>query len=136
MGMSWGIDQGQVNITTLAGYLPGEAVDLTSLTGLVGIPEQSENGVQVKCLLNPRLSTGGLVRIDNKSINQLFQQNPRGAPVAYNSYVGLQFLASVTNDGVYRVFVVEHEGDTRGGPWYSDLVCLAVDPSTKTVLVK
>jgi hypothetical protein len=30
------------------------------------------------------------------------------------------------------VLVVEHERRTRGNPWYSNLTCLAVDPSQST----
>ena len=136
MGMTWNINNGKVNVVPLTGYRPGEAVRLSSLTGLIGIPEQSENGLQVRCLLNPRIAVGGLVQIDNKSVNQTVQQSPSAAPIAYNSYVGIQLLARVTNDGLYRVYVAEHQGDTRGQLWYTDLVCLALDPSTNTVLVK
>lgn len=35
----------------------------------------------------------------------------------------------VTDDGYYKIIVLEHEGDTRGNPWYSNIVCLAVDMS-------
>jgi hypothetical protein len=35
----------------------------------------------------------------------------------------------VADDGYYKIIVLEHEGDTRGNPWYSNIVCLAVDMS-------
>lgn len=133
---TWTISNGQVNIVPLDGYLPGEAVELNALTGMIGIPEQTENGIRVRALLNPLITVGGLVKIDNRSINRIVQQNPRAAPVAYNSYTGLQLLATVTNDGLYRVFVAEHQGDTRGQAWYTDMICLAVDPSSKKVQVQ
>ena len=135
VGATWNISNGQINITALDGYLPGEAVVLNALTGMVGIPRQTENGLEVQCLLNPKLVVGGLVKIDNTSVNQLMRQ-PGSAPIPYNSYVGLQFLANVTNDGLYRLYVVEHDGDTRGPNWYTNLICLAIDPSTNKVTVK
>lgn len=135
-GATWEIANGQVNIIPLDGYLPGEAVELNALTGMIGIPEQTENGIRVRSLLNPLITVGGLVKIDNRSINRIVQQNPRAATVAYNSYTGIQLLATVTNDGLYRVFVAEHQGDTRGQAWYTDIVCLAVDPSSKKVQVR
>lgn len=46
----------------------------------------------------------GLIKIDNKSINQTIQQNQDAAPLAYNQYAGLQQLATVTDDGIYRVY--------------------------------
>ena len=133
-GATWGIDNGRVNIIPLTGYKPGDAVVLTAQTGLIGMPEQTNDGVQVTCLLNPRIEVAGLVRIDNRSVNQLQQQNGSTLPSpAFNKYVGLENLAQVATDGLYRVYVVEHEGDTRGQPWYSHLTCLTVNPVTKAV---
>ena len=37
-------------------------------------------------------------------------------------------------DGFYRVFVAEHEGDTRGQAWYTNLILLAVNPTTRKVV--
>lgn len=132
-GATWSIQNGTVQVIALAGYLPGEAVVLNALTGLIGIPEQTEDGIRVRSLLNPRLRIGGRVQINNKDINQLVQQNPNAAPVPFNQYTGIQLLAKVTNDGFYRLYVVEHVGDTRGGEYYSDMVCLAVDKSSDSV---
>lgn len=132
-GATWSIQSGRVQITPLTGYLPGEAVGLNSLTGMIGIPEQTEEGIKVRCLLNPKLRIGGLVKLNSADINQLFKQNPNAAPIPFNQWTGIQNLATVTNDGIYRLYVVEHFGDTRGSQWYSDLICLAVDPSSKKV---
>jgi len=33
-------------------------------------------------------------------------------------------------DGVYRVYEIEYQGDSRGNGWYQTLTCLAVDRST------
>lgn len=133
-GATWSIDGNSVNIIPLDGYLPGDIVELSALTGMVGMPEQTENGLRVRTLLNPRIQVGGLVRINNKSVNQTINQQG-AAPIAYNSYVGVQLLANITNDGIYRVYVAEFTGDTRGQAWYTDLVCLAVDSSTNKVQV-
>ena len=131
---TWSIDNGKVNIIPMSGYLPGAAVVLTALTGLIGLPEQTNEGIKAKCLLNPLITVGGLVQIDNDSINQLVKQNPNAAPVAYNQYTGIQYLASTASDGLYRVYVAEHSGDTRGQDWYTELTCLAVNPqSNQTV---
>lgn len=134
LGQTWNIQNGKVNVIPLEGYLPTEAVELTALTGLVGLPEQTNDGISARCLLNPRLIAGGLVKIDNASINKILQQNPQGAPIPYNTWRGLQLLASTTEDGLYRVFAVDHEGDTRGQAWYSDLVCLAISPGSQKVV--
>ena len=86
-------------------------------------------------MLNPKIQVGGLVKIDNSSINQTsFVNNgfesSQGIP--YNTWAGFQMLADISSDGLYRVFVAEHEGDTRGTPFYTNLTLLSVDPVTET----
>lgn len=132
-GQSWSINNGRVHILPLSGYLPGEAVVLSSTTGLIGIPEQTIDGIRARCLLNPKIVVGGLVQIANGLINQTVQQNPDGPKIAYNSYAGVQLLADVTNDGFYRVIVAEHEGDNRGRPFYTNIICLALNTDTMKV---
>lgn len=136
MGSTWSIQDGKVTIIPLTGYLPGEAVVLTRDTGLVGIPEQTDQGIAIRCLLNPKLRIGGQVQLDNTSVNQTIAQTSSSLPsgqLTYNSRTGVQFLADVSNDGFYRIYVIEYQGDTRGQEWYSDLICLSIDQSSKTV---
>lgn len=133
-GATWNINNGQIDIVPLDGYRPGERVELTVETGLIGMPEQTEQGVQAVCLLNPRLSVGALFSINNASINRLLQANGSTLPAPpYNRYAGIQNLATVAADGIYRAVVVEHEGDTRGQQWYTRLIGLAVSPVTRKV---
>lgn len=134
MGATWSIQDGKIKVIALEGYLPGEAVVLTSGTGLIGRVEQTEEGMKVRCLMNPKLVVGGTVKIDNASINQTLQQNPDAAPLRYNHpYTGLQQLADISADGLYRIYVAEYVGDTRGPDWYVDLTCLTIHPTTRKV---
>ena len=133
-GQTWSIRDGQVYFTPLRGYEAGEVVVLHARSGLVGLPESTQDGIKLRCLLDPRMVPGCRVRIDNASLNQTVQRDPNGAPVAYNQYKGLQFFASTSADGTYRVFVAEHRGDTRGQEWYTDLICLSMDSSTQKVV--
>lgn len=132
-GATYSIQQGAINILPLSGYLPGTAVVLNQLTGMVGQPESTVDGIKVRCLMNPRIQAGALIQIDNKSINQTIQTNPN-APIPYNQYTGIQLLASVSDDGLYRVYSAEFEGDTRGQPFYTDITALAFNPDTKKVV--
>lgn len=133
VGTTWNIQNGKVNVIALDGYLPGEQVVLTRDTGLIGRPEQTAEGIRCRCLLNPRLAPGNLVKIDNKSINRTSQGIGNPYSLAYNSNKQAMFLPDVTTDGVYRIFVVEHQGDSRGAPWYSELTCLTANTITLKV---
>lgn len=141
---SWNIQDGKVQMIPLNSYLPGEAVVINRDTGMVGIPEQTDEGIKVRSLLNPKLVIGTLLKIDNAAINKTFAQNSQAIPsqsgrpvgqLPYNQWAGLSLLADISNDGTYFTYVVEHFGDTRGQPWYSDIICLAAEPNNNTFTV-
>ena len=121
-GFSWSIQNQQVNMVKLSTYLPGTAVVLSSKTGMIGTPRQTIAGIDFQCLLNPKLKIHGLVQVDNASVAQ-FQINPLVPGSAANTPVPL------TYDGVYYIYVIEYDGDTRGVPWYCNLVTLATSIS-------
>lgn len=129
---TWSIQNGAVQIIPLDGYLPGEAVVLNSLTGMIGLPELTDQGVRVKTLLNPILAIGGLIKIDNATLNKTVQANPKD-PTVFNQYAGLARRAAESADGLYRVYVIEYMGDNRGQEWYSDITALAVNGISKKV---
>ncbi|WP_176080805.1 phage protein [Paraburkholderia tropica] len=123
-GYRWSIQNGEFVVVPITGYRPGEAVVLSSTTGLIGVPEATQDGVRVRALLNPLIRIGCLVQIAQGDINHIAQQqfgltSPKTLPTA----------TLATAQGTYRVMVAEFTGDTRGDPWYVDLICLAVDVS-------
>ncbi|MGI4812797.1 MAG: phage protein [Janthinobacterium lividum] len=122
-GYRWSIQNGQFVVVPVTGYRPGEAVVLSSTTGLIGIPKATADGVSARALLNPLIRIGCLVQIAQSDINQITTQQQ-----------GLTYSAAVatvtTAAGFYRVLVSEFEGDTRGQEWYVDLTCLSVDLSS------
>ncbi|WP_296597534.1 hypothetical protein [Phenylobacterium sp.] len=125
------IQNGQLQLVPIGGVIPGPAVVLTAATGMVGIPEQTYAGIQVRCLLNPEIKMGRVVQIDNASINRT------NLSVSLQGQLQNAFLPRVADDGLYRVIVVDHWGDTRKDEWYSDLTCIAIgDPVTKMLVDK
>lgn len=124
---SWSFQLMRLNITPLdwKGINEQDPIVLNAATGLINRPEQTLEGIRVRCLLNPRLTANSTIKLDNASIQ-------RGA---YDlSYLGegqneqLRNIR-ITEDGLYRVLSVDHFGDTHGNDWYSDVVCVAVgDP--------
>ncbi len=124
-GTTWSIQNGEIVMIPLTGYLADEIVAINSRTGMILVPTATDAGIEVDVLLNPLMKIGTRVQIDNSSVNQTTIKQ-QGFP----RYGDLSFPANVTEDGIYRVLVVEHVGDTRGTPWYSHLTCLAVDASS------
>lgn len=124
----WSIINGVIQIIPLTGYRNTEVVAINSQTGMVGFPETTDNGIKAKALLNPLLQVGGRVKINNADINTAVVV---GLGATYNSPPPM--IASVSSDGIYKMLVVEHVGDTRGNEWHSETVCVAVDSSNNTV---
>lgn len=129
----WSIQNGQLQVFPVTGYPPGDLVVLTSATGLLGFPEQTEEGIVIRCLLDPRIRPGTRVQIDNKSVQQAQLQFSRtNAAVQANA-----LLPSFADDGIYRVVVCEPEGDTRGEAWWCKLICIALNqPLTPGLIAK
>ena len=88
-----------------------EAHLITVNTGMIGLPQQIPYGVQVRCLLNPRIRLGDFIKIDNKSV------------VLEDTSLGdTNYMAHLLNaDGIYRVIKIDYEGDSRDNNWYCNI---------------
>lgn len=122
---SWNIQNGKVNFVPIKGYAEGDIVKINSRTGMIGVPRQTNDGIMIDCLINPMLRIGSRVQIDNRDL--VTQQINREAYAL--TFRTFPFPANLNNNGVYKVLVIEHEGDTRGDRWVSHLTCLSVDSS-------
>jgi hypothetical protein len=122
-GFKWSTQNGNLVLVPITGYRPGEAVVLSSTTGLIGTPKADQGGVKCRCLLNPNIVIGGLIQLAHDDINTL-TTNQLGLSI--NS---IAISASTTWTGLYRVLVSEHEGDSRGREWYTEITALAIDPT-------
>lgn len=123
-GARWNIQNGKVVFIGNTTYRqsPGPIV-MNGLTGLVGYPEATDQGIEFKCLLNPLLSIGTRVQLDNRFIQQTVQR-----VLGFPTLKTVNYPAIVADDGVYRVLAVDYEGDTRGQEWYCNVTALAIHP--------
>jgi hypothetical protein len=130
-------DLNKLHVVSQQEYKPGQAVVLSPRTGLVGIPEATPEGIQIRCLLNPRLQIGGLVKLDNSLISGV-AFIPGGGEVNESTFYSGQYgdanygkkvevPVPTSPIGTYKIYMIEYTGDTRGQPWYCDLICLGLD---------
>jgi hypothetical protein len=120
---NWSIQHEKITFIPKASYKPGTAIILTSKTGLIGTPQQTNEGVNVKCLINPNIQVGGRINIAEATI-QDFKINLAAPNSAAN------IPPPLTQDGTYYCLVVEHMGDTRGVDWYTNILGINQDIST------
>jgi hypothetical protein len=127
-GTRWSIQNGVLTLVPITGYLPGTVININSSTGMIGTPQATEQGVIVRCYINPLIQIGQAVQLLTSDIQQtLVVQSELSAAT-----IGPTFIATVPNNAptaLFRVIVAEHKGDTRGNDWYTELTCLAIDPS-------
>ena len=123
-GYTWSIQNEQLQFVPSKSYLPGSAVVINAQTGMVGTPQQTTQGVNVKCLLNPYIKINGRVQLDNKTV-QLLKIDLTLKP---GGQTNVQM--PLASNGVYFVLAVEHSGDTRGTEWYTNVICLYIDSTT------
>lgn len=89
-----------------------EIIKLNGKSGLIGMPEQTEEGVQATCLLNPLLDLNKMVAIDFSSIQR--QKVDRNSE-----------LKNIAGSGVFKIIKITHKGDTRGDEWYTEFTAIA-----------
>lgn len=120
-GCAWYIQNNKLNVVKNDEGLPGGTIQLNANTGLIGRPTQTFDGIIGRCLLNPNLRPDSLIEINQSSIDKAaFSPD-------YTAAVQNSMIPSVAEDGTYRVLLVDHSGDNRGQPWYSDFTCIRAD---------
>ena len=92
---------------------PGAPVSSTLPTNytptLVGVPQQTQEGLAFRVLLDSRLTVGQLVGLNQSAIRQIAQYPLGPGPTM------------LSQDGTYYVGGVRHVGDSRGTPWFSEV---------------
>lgn len=125
-GSSWHNHNGTFHLVKNSGTLPGDTVVLNSNTGMVGLPEQTLQGVIVRCLLNYRIRPAQKLQINESSI-QRASLDPAYTGGLGNYNLSDAGILGVAADGIYKALLVEHSGDTRGPDWYTDITCVKAD---------
>lgn len=132
--VSWSIQDGKLTLIPNNAYLPGEAVVVTAETGMIGLPEQTQNGITVRTLLNPGIRIGKRLQIDNASI-QLYRYGLSNTQGTVQGNAAVYQQSKSNNDGMYKAIVVDHYGDNRGDAWFTDTICISVDSTVPVGLI-
>lgn len=132
-GSSWHNHNGVFNLVKNQNTLPGDTIVLNSQTGLIGMPEQTLQGIIVRSLLNYRIRPAQKIKINESSIQQA------AFSPSYTGELGntlLQGQLGLAADGVYKALLVDHNGDTRGPNWYTEMICVKADGGASPALIQ
>lgn len=123
-GMSLSIQDSALQGLKKKSYLEEGIIVLTNVTGMIGAPVLTAEGVNVKMLLNPQIKIGSRVKINQKDITkEAFSTDAQDTSTATDA------THKIAADGLYRVIALAHSGDTRGSEWYTTIVAIAMDES-------
>lgn len=135
-GAMWWIYNQRFHYALPTSYVPGEIVQLTGATGLIGWPEITPHGLNVTALINPAIHLMQRIRIDNSMVNQYYEPGGAagvgfsGKPVMMSpAGEPIQFMPT-NADGIYVPYSISYEGDSRGGPWYMHMICASSDATS------
>ena len=107
---NWLISDDKVIIVPANSFRQGAPHKISWETGMVGVPEVSEKGVDVSVRLNPKIKIGSQVDIESKrstfSFGSLYYEN----------------IQNSKGTGIFKVNRISHSGDTHGDTWTSRLV--------------
>lgn len=104
---SYVVDNERVIITRNNSFRGGSPIIISQFTGMEGIPEITEIGCDVHKRLDPLLRIGGRVDIQSQLATFNF------------SNVYFQDIPGNAGTGVYRIFKLQHTGDSWGNVWTS-----------------
>lgn len=103
------------------GQQKSEPVRLNSNNGLIGRPKTTTgSGVNIRCLINPNIVLNGRVRLEQ---SEVYKEIPKAGLENQSTWT------PVATDGIYEVYGITYNGDTRSQDWYMDLTCWI--PGTK-----
>jgi hypothetical protein len=128
----WAIQDGKLVMVPFGSTMPNEAIKVDSTTGLLGAPQINDKGISMKLQLDPSVVPNGKLWLSNNEVKAAVFKAPmllREHQKKSKAHVRLD------PDGVYKVLVVNHKGDTRGNDWYSEIMCIGLDakiPTTKS----
>lgn len=113
------IEDGKVNIVPATSYASGTAVELNPDTGLIGRPEQTDDGVSGQCLINPsiKLNTKVYILKDYIETKQVEE--------------GKKKYSTPSAKGVYKITKLKYEGDTHGDDWYCTFEAVTINYGLK-----
>lgn len=134
-GSHWSIQDGALQIISSNDVAPGQAIVVTSETGMLGAPEINDKGIGIKTLLNPEIKINGSVKLDNNGIRRKQATAKSLAAPRETAETAPRKPVRLDPDGIYKVIRTVHKGDTRGQEWMTEAECIGLNqpiPESRT----
>ena len=132
-GASWSVQNQKIFVVKNGKPVPGMERELNASSGLIGIPEQTMQGIVAKILIDPGFAVHQHVRIDPKiNINEALAPISPLAQFGKTSNIPFRTeIPKVSETGDYTVVRVDHDGVMEAGPWYTTLTMVSQSDQSK-----
>lgn len=125
-GLSYSIDNGVIRIVSkdisANDVKDDEVIVVTPTTGLIGNPNITEEGCNIKTLLDCRYHVNGFYRLEAPfAAYNLNDLTLRPETVAGGELNALAHIDEHTYNGTYMILSMQLNGDTRGNAWYTSI---------------
>lgn len=104
-GFYWSIQNGEFQAVKADKAL-GEVAVISKETGMIGIPNITDKGVKVTCLLNPTLAPGKVIKVRSSFLDEASARDKRD---------------SDEGGGKFRIASVTFTGGNREDPFYCEI---------------
>lgn len=104
----------QYAIYDIGNLIAADVVILNKDTGLIERPKITQQGIEGRCLVNPRIKVGSMVQIMRTSIDE-FKQD-----LSYSGQGKATLAMPYDADGLYWIVKTSFSLDNRGKEWYID----------------
>ena len=135
-GLSYSIDNGIIRVVdkniNSDDVREDEIITVTPTTGLIGNPNITEEGCNIKTLLDCRYHVNGYYRLEAPfAAYNLKDLALRPEAVMGGELNALAFIDEHTYNGTYMILSMQFNGDTRGNSWYSSIRGSKLWPKSK-----
>lgn len=125
-GLSYSIDNGIIRIVSkdisADDIKEDEIIVVTPTTGLIGNPNITEEGCNIKTLLDCRYHVNGFYRLEAPfAAYNLNDLTLRPEAVIGGELNALAHIDEHTYNGTYMILSMQLNGDTRGNAWYTSI---------------
>lgn len=125
----WSIQQGKVKAVPKSLETgQSDTVTMNGHTGMIGWPEQTEDGIKVRSLLNPKLQPLMKLKIDPSAILEA-EQNNNTQQTTQGQQLNQTLIQQQLGAGTYTIFHLDRFGDSRGAEWFDESTCIGLGGS-------
>ena len=123
-GATHTVNNGKLDIVAKNASVQSSGIVISAATGMLGQPILRQDGVIVRCRINPALQVNTAVTVQANIISPNFELGS-DLTGTLNTDTVADYQNRLSSTGQYRVLHLKTNGDSRGGPWETELTLLA-----------